>query len=151
MSREIERKFLLKRLPSGWKKGGGRRIEQGYLVTDRAGNQARLRRLGRIYSLTVKRGGGLARDEFEIRLTGAQFRKLWPATAGRRLSKVRYEIPCKHLTIEIDIYEGRNKGLRVAEVEFATLRECRQFDPPTWVGRDVSGETRYSNIRLARE
>ena len=75
----------------------------------------------------------------------------WPATKGRRLRKTRYEIPWKNLKIEIDIYHGRNHGLVVAEVEFPNHASCRRFKPPRWFGREITGEKRYSNVRLARE
>jgi CYTH domain-containing protein len=39
----------------------------------------------------------------------------------------------------------------VAEVEFRDERECRRFQPPDWFAADVSGKSRYSNVRLARE
>ena len=80
--------------------------------------QVRLRQKGSIRSLTYKRGNRRAREEREIRLSAEQFDALWPATAGRRLTKVRYEVPWREHTIEIDIYRGRHDGLVVAEVEF---------------------------------
>ena len=70
---------------------------------------------------------------------------------GRRLRKTRHEIPWKNLKIEVDIYHGRNHGLVVAEVEFPNHASCRRFKPPRWFGREITGEKRYSNVRLARE
>ena len=83
-------------------------------------------------SLTFKVGRGSSREEREIKLSLAQFMMLWPATRGRRLHKTRYEIPWKKLKIEVDIYHRRNHGLMV-------------------FGREITGEKRYSNVRLARE
>jgi len=99
----------------------------------------------------VSRGRGPSREEREIRLSHKQFETLWPATKGRRLSKTRYEIPWKKLKIEIDVYHGRNDGLVVAEVEFPNHTVRRKFKPPRWFGREITGEKRYSNVRLARE
>jgi CYTH domain-containing protein len=101
--------------------------------------------------LTFKAGRGNTREEREIKLSSKQFGALWPATAGRRLRKLRHEIPWKNLIIEIDTYRGRHAGLVVAEVEFPTRTACRKFVPPAWFGREVTGEKRYSNIRLATE
>ena len=39
----------------------------------------------------------------------------------------------------------------VAEVEFDDERQCERFEPPDWFGEEVSGKSRYSNVRLARE
>jgi CYTH domain-containing protein len=150
-SREIERKFLIKHLPVTILRARHFRLAQGYLANESGGRHVRLRKKGKSASLTFKVGRGTAREEREIRLSPKQFAMLWPATRGRRLHKTRYEIPWKKLTIEIDIYHGRNHGLIVAEVEFPNQASCRRFKPPRWFGREITGEKRYSNVRLARE
>src|SRR5438093_5279217 len=150
-SREIERKFLLKRLPEKLNRSRRYIIAQGYLATEPAGRHVRLRKKGKTSSLTFKVGRGAQREEREVKLSPKQFAALWPATAGRRLRKLRYEIPWKNLLIEIDIYGGRHAGLAVAEVEFPDRVMCREFQPPSWFGREVTGEKRYSNVRLANE
>ena len=150
-SREIERKFLIKRLPVAILRSRHFKIAQGYLANENGGRHVRLRKKAKATSLTFKVGRGSTREEREVRLSAKQFATLWPATRGRRLNKTRYEIPWKNLTIEIDIYQGRNNGLVVAEVEFPSQASCRRFKPPGWFGREVTGEKRYSNVRLARE
>src|SRR5947207_6800187 len=150
-SREIERKFLIKRLPIEILQSRHFRIAQGYLANEPGGRHVRLRKKGNTTSLTFKVGRAIAREEREIRLSPKQFATLWPATTGRRLHKTRYEIPWRKLKIEIDIYHGRNHGLMVAEVEFPNQASRRRFKPPRWFGREVTGEKRYSNVRLARE
>src|SRR5438552_2485651 len=150
-NREIERKFLIKRLPSNLKRARNFKIAQGYLVTEPDDRHVRLRKAGRNASLTFKLVRGPVRDEREIKLTPKQFAALWPGTVGRRLQKTRYEIPWKNFVIEIDVYGGKNKGLVVAEVEFPNRSACRRFKPPDWFGREVTGVKRYSNIRLATE
>jgi adenylate cyclase len=150
-SREIERKFLLKRLPVQILHSCHFKIAQGYLANESGGRHVRLRKKAKTATLTFKVGRSTAREEREVRLSPKQFAILWPATAGRRLHKTRYLVPWKKLTIEIDIYHGRNHGLIVAEVEFPSQSSCRKFKPPAWFGREVTGEKRYSNVRLARE
>src|SRR3982751_5363919 len=96
-SLEIERKFLLR--PPGPSLDGlpCRHIDQGYLAD--APQQVRLRRIdGSRFILTVKTGEGLIRGEHEIDLSREQFEKLWPLTAGRRLRKIRYDVPLGDLT-----------------------------------------------------
>jgi adenylate cyclase len=152
-SREIERKFLIEALPPEILRARHFKIAQGYLANEPGGRHVRLRKKARTASLTFKvnRGGGSSREEREVRLSAKQFATLWPATTGRRLHKTRYLIPWRNVVIEIDIYHGRNHGLMVAEVEFPSLASCRKFKPPRWFGREVTGEKRYSNVRLARE
>ena len=150
-SREIERKFLIKRLPPEILRSRHFQLAQGYLANEPGGRHVRLRKKGKTASLTFKVDRGAAREEREIRLSPKQFTTLWPATISRRLRKTRYEVPWKNLIIEIDIYHGRNHGLMVAEVEFPSQASRRKFKPPRWFGREITGEKRYSNVRLATE
>jgi len=149
--REIERKFLLKRFPPDLTKYPHDTIEQGYLAVGRGGLQVRLRKKGSVLSLTYKEGTRGERVEREIRLSLEQFKALWPATAGRRLTKVRYDVPWKKHTIEIDVYRGRHDGLVVAEVEFDDQKSAAEFQRPDWLGRDVTGKPKYSNVALAHD
>jgi CYTH domain-containing protein len=145
--REIERKFLVKRFPPGFKNFPHHLIEQGYLAVGRGGLQVRLRKKGSVRSLTFKQGTKGVREEREVRLSLEQFDALWPATAGRRLTKVRYDVPWKNFTIEVDIYRGRYDGLVVAEVEFEDQKSCAAFVPPDWLGRDVTGNPNIATSR----
>jgi adenylate cyclase len=150
-SREIERKFLLKQFPERLKQARRCVIAQGYLAAEPGGRHVRLRKKGKTASLTFKVGRGAHREEREIKLSPKQFAALWPATVGRRLYKLRYEMPWKNFLIEIDIYRRKHKGLVVAEVEFPNRTACRKFEAPAWFGREVTGNKRYSNVRLATE
>ncbi|HZE12915.1 MAG TPA: hypothetical protein VE086_04085, partial [Chthoniobacterales bacterium] len=96
-----------------------------------------------------KRGTGNVREEREVELTAEQFDALWPATEGKRLVKTRHEIPFGQRTIEIDLYHERHEGLIVAEVEFDEEEAAKNFQPPDWLGDDVTGDPRYSNQLLA--
>jgi CYTH domain-containing protein len=150
-NREIERKFLVNQLPERLKQARRSVIAQGYLAAEPGGRHVRLRKKGKTASLTFKVGRSAHREEREIRLSAKQFAMLWPATTGRRLRKLRYELPWRNLLIEIDVYRGKHTGLVVAEVEFPDRATCRKFKPPSWFGREVTGEKRYSNVRLANE
>src|SRR5438270_118795 len=146
-----ENDVMMRRLPTHLRQYRKRTIEEGYLAAKTDGAQIRLRKYRRHHALTIKRGRGISRQEIEIDLTRDQFEELWPATAGCRLTKTRYDVPFGKHTIEIDVYRGRNEGLVVAEVEFRNERECRLFEPPEWFAAEVSGKWRYSDVRLARE
>jgi adenylate cyclase len=147
--REIERKFLIRKLPQDLASHPHTEISQGYLVSLDDGLQVRLRKNGDKYSLTFKRGVGNVREEREIELTAEQFGALWPATDGKRLEKTRYEIPFGDRVVEIDVYHGRHEGMVVAEVEFDDEEAAKNFQPPDWLGDDVTGDPRYSNQLLA--
>ena len=149
--REIERKFLVRKLPEDLATYPASDISQGYLVSTDDGLQVRLRKKDEQYSLTYKCGIGNVREEREITLSAEQFSTLWPATESKRLIKTRYRIPLGNRTVEIDLYHSRHEGLVVAEVEFDDEQSARAFEPPDWLGEDVTGDPRYSNQLLASQ
>jgi CHAD domain-containing protein/CYTH domain-containing protein len=151
-NREIERKFLLRRMPRLPDGAVRTDIAQGYLPGERL--QERVRRVRRAgepprYYRTVKVGSGLSRLELEEEADAATFRRLWSLTKGRRIRKLRFRVPDGPLTWEIDRFRGR--GLVVAEVELPS--ENYDVQIPDWladyVDRDVTGEDAYVNINLA--
>jgi adenylate cyclase len=144
---EVERKFLVSDPPE-LDTSSGEEIEQGYLAIGEEG-EVRLRRRGEDLVLTAKRGSGLSRDEAEVELDRERFEELWPLTEGRRLHKRRHVIPHGDLEIELDVYEGDLEGLVVAEIEFASEEGAGAFEPPEWLGEDVTGDARYLNETLA--
>jgi adenylate cyclase len=146
---EIERKFLLERLPDGLPIDSEDHIEQGYLAV--GDDQVRLRKRGDRYLITVKRGHGLVREEVEVPLARESFERLWPLTEGRRLEKTRLATPVGEHTAEIDLYEGPLDGLKTVEVEFEDETAAGVFSPPDWFARELTGDGRYSNTRLAIE
>jgi adenylate cyclase len=146
---EVERKFLVSDPPE-LDATESDEIEQGYLAIG-ADGEVRLRRKGERHVLTAKRGSGLSRDEGEVELDREAFERLWPLTEGRRLHKRRHVVPLGDLKIELDVYEGDLEGLVVAEIEFGSEDEARRFEPPEWIGEEVTGDERYLNETLAAE
>ena len=150
MALEIERKFLAEDLPPDLELASEVEIAQGYLASGED-SQVRLRRQGDRTLLTAKRGHGLSRDEVEVALEPESFEALWPLTEGRRLEKTRLTSLYAGRTIEIDVYKGPLAGLVVAEVEFDDADAAQAFEPPPWLSRELTGDPRYSNQRLAVE
>ena len=111
--------------------------------------EVRVRRSGSGDVLTVKRGSGLAREETELELTPEQAESLWPLTEGRRLRKVRRRVDVDGTTIEVDVYGDALEGLSVAEIEFPSEEASLRFEPPPWLGRELTGDRRYANERLS--
>jgi adenylate cyclase len=150
MGQEVERKFVLAERPAGLDAHPARRIEQGYLAIDPAGAEVRVRRKDEQTTLTVKSGLGLVRAEEEIPIDERRFTLLWPLTEGRQVVKTRYLVALDSgRTAEVDDYAGDLAGLLTAEVEFPDEASARAFRPPAWLGREVTGDTRYANRTLA--
>lgn len=145
---EIERKFLIKKLPDNLTSYKARKIEQAYLCTDPV---VRVRRDNDDYYLTYKSRGMIVHEEYNLPLTKEAYGHLLAKADGNIITKTRYEIPEKdNLTIELDVFEGKFDGLLLAEVEFASEEEALGYIPPEWFGEDVSNSTKYHNSTLSR-
>ncbi|MBD9030137.1 MAG: CYTH domain-containing protein [Butyrivibrio crossotus] len=145
---EIERKFLIKKLPDNLTSYKARKIEQAYLCTDPV---VRVRRDNDDYYLTYKSKGMIVREEYNLPLTKEAYGHLLAKADGNIITKTRYEIPEKdNLTIELDVFEGKFDGLLLAEVEFASEEEALGYIPPEWFGEDVSNSIKYHNSTLSR-
>ena len=145
---EIERKFLIKKLPDNLTSYKARKIEQAYLCTDPV---VRVRRDNDDYYLTYKSRGMIVREEYNLPLTKEAYGHLLAKADGNIITKTRYEITEKdNLTIELDVFEGKFDGLLLAEVEFASEEEALGYIPPEWFGEDVSNSIKYHNSTLSR-
>jgi adenylate cyclase len=150
MGTEIERKFSLAGEPKWLGDCQATQIEQGYLAIEgEGGTQVRLRRRDGETVLTVKRGSGRTRTEEELDLEPEQFEALWPLTEGRRVAKMRYLVPTETGDIEVDVFEGALAGMVTAEMEFDSEAASDAFEPPDWLGAEVTGDDRYANETLA--
>ena len=67
--------------------------------------------------------------------------------SGPLIEKIRYRIPQENHTWEIDVFEGDNDGLIIAEIELTSDEDY--FAKPQWLGEEVSGDSRYYNSNLA--
>ena len=149
MPSEIERKFVVSvhQLPE--LTGAGTALRQGYLAVE-DDVEVRVRITPTSAVVTVKVGSGLHRTEVELPLSMEAAEELWPATVGRRLTKVRHCVDLDGTVAEVDVYEGSLAGLCTTEVEFPDEIASRAFQPPPWFGVEVTGETSWSNAQLAQ-
>ena len=145
---EIERKYLIPHLPDHLKQYPCRIIEQGYLNVSPV---IRIRRDNDRYELTYKSGGLMAREEYNLPLTGQAYEHLLSKIDGRLIRKKRYMIPLAGgLTAELDLFEGDLAPLPLAEVEFSSEEEALSFTPPSWFGEDVTFSGAYHNSYLSQ-
>ncbi len=150
--KEIERKFLVDtdKLPS---LPEPMRLQQGYLAlgpTVRVRTQEGPGDNQKAY-LTIKGAGGIARDEFEYEIPQYEALQLLDLAHGSIVSKKRYHLPVgghPELKWELDIFEGDNTGLVVAELEMPN--PDLEFEHPVWLGQDVTSDGRYKNASLSQ-
>jgi CYTH domain-containing protein len=154
MTKEIERKYVLKYIPDYMKANGSAYIKQGYLFEDPSRYSVRLRNISDIYyTVTVKSGSGLSREEHENFLSKEVFEALWERTyCSLEKRRYFYSDPEKDLLYEIDEYLGDLEGLFTLEVEFQEVGEATFFLLPKDlqdIATDVTGYHMYSNKYLA--
>ncbi len=149
---EIERKFLIAKLPKDLEEYPCRHIEQGYLSTNPV---VRIRRDNDKYELTYKSSGLMTRQEYNLPLDQESYGHLARKIDGRLIRKKRYMIPLSSshygdLTIELDVFLGDLAPLVLAEVEFPSEESAKAFVPPAWFGEDVTFSGKYHNNYLSQ-
>lgn len=160
---EIERKFLIDKLPEDIDSYPFRVIQQAYLNVDPV---VRVRKENDQYYLTYKGKGMMAREETNLTLNETAYAHLLGKADGNIISKRRYLIPLKHpgfkegfptppedysLMIELDIFDAPFAPLMMAEVEFGSTEAAEAFVPPVWFGEEVTYLRQYHNSYMAMQ
>ena len=142
MNIEIERKFLLKNnLPE---LRNGRKITQAYIFMY-DDKELRVRITENKCTLSIKISmGGISRGEFEYEIPIEDGRRLIElGSSNSPIQKIRYIVPFENMNWEIDIFEGDNESLMIAEIELD--HPFQHFVKPAWVGNEVTEDRRYYN------
>ena len=149
MATETERKFLVK---SEFRHLAVREIKiiQSYLSID-LGKTIRLRIADDKAFLTVKsrpQKNSITRNEWEVEIKVRDAEEMMQICLPGRIVKTRYLVPAGKHTFEIDVFHEKNEGLVIAEIELAFDDE--QFEKPSWLGEEVTGNPRYYNANLIK-
>ncbi|WP_299648630.1 CYTH domain-containing protein [uncultured Jannaschia sp.] len=148
MATEIERKYLVAN--DSWRNlaTGSKRLRQGYLARTGAAT-VRVRITDDAAAvITVKATGtATSRAEYEYAIPVEDARALLDLAQGRPVEKRRHLVPGDPGTWEIDVFEGAQTGLVLAEMELED--EAAEIVRPDWLGREVTGDPRYYNATLA--
>ncbi|WP_448872534.1 CYTH domain-containing protein [Desulfobulbus propionicus] len=148
MALEIERKFLL--ATDQWRGlAAGVHYRQGYLHASRECT-VRIRIAGSKAYLTVKGAThNASRSEYEYAIPLEDARAMLDELCSQpQIEKLRYTIPYQGFTWEVDEFLGMNQGLIIAEIELSDERQ--NFPKPEWIGREVTGDSRYYNAALCQ-
>ena len=148
MALEIERKFLVD--GDGYKSEAFQvvHITQGYLssVPERS---VRIRIRGDKGYITIKGIGndsGMSRFEWEQEIPVEDAQELMLLCEPGVIDKTRHLIKAGAYIFEVDEFHGDNEGLVMAEVELPD--ENVPLERPEWLGKEVTGDTRYYNVML---
>lgn len=147
MGMEIERKFLVNK--SAWEnaqQGENARICQAYLANDEH-KVVRIRIYGNQAFITIKAHlAGMSRAEYEYPIPMQDAEEMIDNLTVKRIEKTRHRVNCNGKLWDVDVFEGENEGLLVAEIELEYENEV--FEKPDWVGEEVTDDIRYYNASL---
>jgi CYTH domain-containing protein len=150
MPKEIERKFLV--ASEDWRKeiNVAKQFRQAVIISEKH-RTLRVRVIDNLHArLTLKvaiAGSIMSRHEFEYDIPLSDAHELFEIASGTSISKTRYEVPRGEHVWEIDVYSGKLEGLVVAEVEMKSENATPEM--PSWLGRELTGDRRFSNQALA--
>lgn len=147
---EIERKFLV--LSDAFKSISvtQNQISQGYLNSDPE-RTVRVRIKNNQGFITIKgksNESGLSRLEWEKEIDVAEATQLLALCEKGVIHKTRYEVPFGQHVVEVDVFEGENEGLIMAEIELKS--ETETYAVPEWLGEEVTNDARYYNSYLSQ-
>lgn len=146
---EIERKFLVK---GDFKPFVSQQyqIAQAYL-SKQPERTVRVRIRDNKGFLTIKgksSASGMSRYEWEKELPLLEAQELLRLCEPIIIEKTRYIVPEESgLYFEVDVFYGAHKGLVLAEIELPS--EDAHFERPEWLGKEVTGDSRYYNSYLS--
>jgi len=151
MGIEVERKFLV--LSDGYKNDCFEKIviKQGFLNSNKK-RVVRIRVTGDKGYITVKGKSnktGTSRFEWEKEIPMKDAEELLLLCKKTIIEKCRFFVRVNTHVIEVDEFDGANKGLVVAEIELTDENES--FSKPNWLGKEVTGQLKYYNVNLSKK
>ncbi|HCP40611.1 MAG TPA: adenylate cyclase [Cryomorphaceae bacterium] len=148
MALEIERKFLLKNESWRTQVSQSHSLKQGYLASSPLPT-VRIRTSDDSAYLTIKGNAvGISRVEFEYEVPMEEALELLKLSVHTPIEKTRNIVQAEGHFWQIDVFEGANRGLVLAEVELRS--EDEQVVLPSWIGAEVSEDPRYFNSHLSQ-
>ena len=148
MAIETEHKYLVNE--SDWNKIVPEKslpVKQAYLFASED-KTIRLRQIGEKAFITIKgKTQGASRPEYEYEIPLTDALEMIEQFCSKLIEKTRHFVNYKNKTWEVDVFEGLNKGLIIAEIELESENE--HYELPAWLGQNVTSDYRYANSNLS--
>ena len=147
MALEIERRFLLKN--DNWKKFITKKIfiEQGYLSQNLDDWIIRIRFTGKEYKIALKKHiESFTNFEFEYSIPRKDGETIM-SNLSNTIKKERFYLEVEKKSWTIDCFKENNYPLEIAEIELSMEEE--NLNLPTFISKEITGLTNYSNFNLA--
>lgn len=149
MGVEIERKFLIKNQDFKKETVSKHYLCQAYIEGASLAS-VRVRIADKEAFLTIKsHAKNFTRSEFEYKIPVSDATDMLNEVCGTQVEKYRHIVWFEGNRWEIDEFLGDNTGLFVAEIELDS--EDERFERPSWLGTEVTDDSRYRNSSLAKK
>lgn len=148
---ELERTFLLKKIPPDLQDFPFKELLDIYIPTASMHPVLRIRKDGDRYELTKKIPKSADITEYTeatVPLTKEEFVEL-SQIPGKRIRKIRYAYKIGEQKAEIDVFQDSLKGLILIDFEFRTVRQKNTFVPPDCCLVEISHEPSLGGGYLA--
>lgn len=151
---EVESRYLLNKVPDDLLDNAN-----GWLITDRyfPNTRLRLRHMKSlsgnedVYKLTQKYRSE-TQNAYETTITNTYLTEaehnLFESLAANILKKTRYPCTMQNYSLSIDIFEGRHRGLILAEMELEKKEEAYEIVLPSFVLKDVTDDLFFTGGNL---
>jgi adenylate cyclase len=96
----------------------------------------------------ISNESGTSRFEWEKEIPLKDVEELLLICETGVIDKTRFEVKIGNFIYEVDVFEGENQGLIVAEIELSSENES--FEKPKWLGEEITGDKRYFNSALTK-
>ena len=147
MAFEIERRFLIKN--DSWKEFITKKIfiEQGYLSKSLKDWIIRVRFTGKDYKIALKKHiESFTNFEFEYSMPRKDG-EIIMSNLSNTIKKERFFLEVEKKSWIVDCFKEKNYPLEIAEIELS--KEEEDLSLPTFISKEITGLTHYSNFSLA--
>ena len=147
MAFEIERRFLIKN--DNWKEFITKKIyiEQGYLSKSLDDWIIRIRSTSKNSKIALKKHiKGFTNFEFEYSIPRSDAETIM-SNLSSTVKKERFFLEVEQKSWIIDCFKDNNYPLEIAEIELSSEKEVLLL--PSFISKEITGLTHYSNFSLA--
>ena len=148
MALEIERRFLIKN--DNWKEFITNKIsiEQGYLSKSIDDWIIRIRFTGKDFKIAIKKHiKSFTNFEYEYSIPQKDGETIM-SNLSNKIKKERFFLEVEKKSWIIDCFKENNYPLEIAEIELSNEEE--DFSLPSFISKEITGLTHYSNFSLAQ-
>ncbi len=148
---ELEKTYLVKKLPEGLEKCPHKEIFDIYIPAEVRHPTLRVRRKGNSFEMTkkepIKGRDSSEQAEHTIKLSEEEFKSL-ADLKGKKVRKIRYDFPYNGMNAEIAVFKDELEGLALVDIEFSDSKTKDEYEMPDFCLADVTQDEVFAGGML---